>query len=162
MAGLYGGICHLRLQVDPVPPAALFSYALVLLWLFPLSRSPWVTAQLSSCSASYSVAGMPSFAFWTGQPLPTTLNNTDVLVISPARQADLVHDLCACQTSALFIIQPDCAKPRCESSQDRAAIFAIFSLSSIVGRKNSAALDVPRSFRTVCNVFETFSIVGRS
>jgi hypothetical protein len=34
----------------------------------------WVTAQLSSCAASYSVPGMPSFAFWTGHPLPTTVN----------------------------------------------------------------------------------------
>ena len=54
----------------------------------------WVTAQLSSCAASYSVPGMPSFAFWTGQPLPTTLNVNDVMgLISPARQAEIVQDL---------------------------------------------------------------------
>jgi hypothetical protein len=54
----------------------------------------WVTAQLSSCGASYSVPGMPSFAFWTGQPLPTTLNINDVLAfISPAQQAGVVQDL---------------------------------------------------------------------
>jgi hypothetical protein len=54
----------------------------------------WVTAQLSSCAASYSVPGMPSFAFWTGQPLPTTLNVNDVLgLISLARQEGIVRDL---------------------------------------------------------------------
>ncbi len=54
----------------------------------------WVTAQLSSCAASYSVPGMLSFAFWTGQPLATTVNVNDVLgLISPARQEGIVRDL---------------------------------------------------------------------
>ena len=55
----------------------------------------WVTAQLSSCGSSYSVPGMPSFAFWTGQPLPTTLNINDVLAfISPgAASRHVVQDL---------------------------------------------------------------------
>jgi hypothetical protein len=54
----------------------------------------WVTAQLSSCAASYSVPGMPSFAFWTGQPLVTPINVNDVLgLISPARQQDIDRDL---------------------------------------------------------------------
>jgi hypothetical protein len=54
----------------------------------------WVTAQLSSCVASYSVPGMPSLAFWTGQPLVTRINVNDVLgLISPARQQDIVSDL---------------------------------------------------------------------
>jgi hypothetical protein len=54
----------------------------------------WVTAQLSSCKASYSVPGMPSFAFWTGQPLVLSVNVNDVLgLISPARQEGVVRDL---------------------------------------------------------------------
>ncbi len=54
----------------------------------------WVTAQLSSCASSYSVPGMPSFAFWSGHPLPTTLNINDILAFtSPAQQAGIVRDL---------------------------------------------------------------------
>jgi hypothetical protein len=54
----------------------------------------WVTAQLSSCASSYSVPGMLSFAFWSGQRLATTVNINDVLgLISPARQEGIVRDL---------------------------------------------------------------------
>jgi hypothetical protein len=54
----------------------------------------WVTAQLSSCAASYSVPGMLSFAFWTKHSLPTTLNINDVLAfIGPAQQASIVQEL---------------------------------------------------------------------
>ena len=54
----------------------------------------WVTAQLSSCAASYSVPGMLSFAFWTKHSLPTTLNINDVLAfLGPAQQASIVQEL---------------------------------------------------------------------
>jgi hypothetical protein len=54
----------------------------------------WVTAQLSSCAASYSVPGMPSFVFWTKHSLPTTLNMNDVLAfIGPAQQTSIVQEL---------------------------------------------------------------------
>ena len=54
----------------------------------------WVTEQLSSCAASYSVPGMPSFAFWTKHSLPTTLNINDVLAfLGPAQQASIVQEL---------------------------------------------------------------------
>lgn len=54
----------------------------------------WVTAELSSCASSYSLPGLWSFAFWTGQALPTALNINDVLAfIQPARQEEIVQAL---------------------------------------------------------------------
>jgi hypothetical protein len=51
----------------------------------------WVTTELSSCASSYSMPGMPSFAFWTGHALPTALNINDVLAfIRPAQQMEIV------------------------------------------------------------------------
>jgi hypothetical protein len=54
----------------------------------------WVTTELSSCASSYSMPGMPSFAFWTGQALPTALNINDVLAfIRPTQQMGIVRAL---------------------------------------------------------------------
>ena len=54
----------------------------------------WVTAQLSSCTSSYSMPGMLSFTFWAGHSLPTALNINDVLAfISAAQQESIVQEL---------------------------------------------------------------------
>jgi hypothetical protein len=54
----------------------------------------WVTAQLSSCASSYSVPGLWSFAFWTGQSLPTALNiNDELAFIGHAKQQVIVQAL---------------------------------------------------------------------
>jgi hypothetical protein len=54
----------------------------------------WVSSQLSSCSASYSVPGLYSFSLWTGQALPTTLNvNAELNFLSPKQQEAIVDAL---------------------------------------------------------------------
>ena len=54
----------------------------------------WVTAQLSSCTSSYSMPGMLSFTFWAGHSPLTALNTNDVLAfISPAQQESIVQIL---------------------------------------------------------------------
>jgi hypothetical protein len=54
----------------------------------------WVTAHLSSCTSSYSMPGLLSFAFWTGLALLTTLNINDVLAfIRPAQQQRIIESL---------------------------------------------------------------------
>ncbi len=54
----------------------------------------WVTAELSTCRASYSLPGMYSFNFWTGHALATSLNTNDMLAfISPTQQDSIVQAL---------------------------------------------------------------------
>ena len=54
----------------------------------------WIDRQLSSCTSSYTMPGLLSFAFWTGHFPPTALNINDVLAfIKPAQQQDIVQAL---------------------------------------------------------------------
>ena len=54
----------------------------------------WVTEQLASCSASYSMPGLLSFAFWTGHRLPTPVNVNGVLnFVSSEGQERIVQAL---------------------------------------------------------------------
>ena len=62
----------------------------------------WVTAQLSSCTSSYSMPGMLSFTFWAGHSLPTALNINDVLGLFSRRSKRV---LCRyCRASRTFIV----------------------------------------------------------
>jgi hypothetical protein len=54
----------------------------------------WVTRQLSSCHASYSLPGLDSFYLWTGQAPPTPLNvNWELNFLSEKQQDSTVDAL---------------------------------------------------------------------
>jgi hypothetical protein len=69
----------------------------------------WVTHQLSSCHASYSLPGLDSFYLWTGQSPPTMLNiNAQLNFLNSSQQQSVVdalsreEDLCVVYSPALL------------------------------------------------------------
>jgi hypothetical protein len=69
----------------------------------------WVTRQLSSCHASYSLPALDSFYLWTGQSPPTMLNiNAQLNFLNSSQQQSVVdvlsreEDLCVVYSPALL------------------------------------------------------------
>lgn len=54
----------------------------------------WAVSKLSECDTFYTVPGMPSFYFWTGQKSPTGLiNNNSLALLSEGQQLQAISDL---------------------------------------------------------------------
>jgi hypothetical protein len=69
----------------------------------------WVTRQLSSCHASYSLPGLDTFYLWTGQSPPTMLNiNAQLNFLNSSQQQSVVdvlsreEDLCVVYNPAFL------------------------------------------------------------
>ncbi|QYE33186.1 hypothetical protein KZX46_03485 (plasmid) [Polymorphobacter sp. PAMC 29334] len=90
-------------------PLALRGTYLIRLPANQVESLHWVTRKLQACRSSYSLPGLLSFAFWTGQTLPTSLNINDVLgFIRPDQQKVIVQalrrspDLCIVESDKLL------------------------------------------------------------
>jgi hypothetical protein len=67
----------------------------------------WVTRQLSSCHASYSLPGLDSFYLWTGQLPPTMLNINAQLNFLNSSQQQSVVDVLSRKEDLCVVYNPD-------------------------------------------------------
>jgi hypothetical protein len=90
-------------------PLDLPGTSLVRVSFVTASRYQAITDKLGKCAAFYSMPGILSFFFWTGQSSPTLINNNNVLGLVPTDDQERIiadlekhHHLCILEIPSLL------------------------------------------------------------